>query len=246
MIFQANIIELRQFYSSELGQLLRRDIGRSIKNHWDNVADGSKIAGLGFAVPYLRPYLHRKIDVIAVMFSHLGAMYWPSGEENHSIVAHENSLPFEDNQLDYILLAHGAEHSLHLNNLLAEVFRCLKPNGKLLIIAPNRHGWWQVRTDNPFGVGSAFHAVQLRHRAELAGFTFVKQSSALFYPPTKSCIMQKLSIWIEYLGLMLAPNWGGGLLIGFEKQIYSGIAVAKKSPFGLTSGLQPQVFVTPA
>ncbi len=241
MIFQPNIVELRQFYSSELGRLLRRDIGRGINNHWGHIPDGSKIAGLGFAVPYLHPYLQRNLDICAVMFAHLGAMYWPTGELNHSMVAHESGLPFEDDTMDYVLLAHGAEHSLHLNSLLSEAFRCLKPSGKLLIIAPNRHGWWQVRTDNPFGVGSSFHGVQLRHRAELAGLTFVKQSSALFYPPARGCVMRKLSIWIEYMGLMIAPNWGGALLVEFEKQLYAGIPVAKKHLFmGGCSSLQPQ------
>jgi SAM-dependent methyltransferase len=238
MIFQASIVDLRQFYSAPLGRLLRRDLGRAIHHHFGNIPKGKKLAGLGFAVPHLR--LNDDANIIAVMFAHLGAMYWPADGLNHSVLAHEGSLPFDDDAMDYMLLTHAVEHSLHLNNLLSEVFRCLKPNGKVLLVAPNRRGWWQLHTDNPFGVGNAFHAVQLRHRGELAGLSFVKQSSALFYPPSTKRFVQKISLWLEYLGLMIAPNWGGVLLLEFEKQLYEAIPEVKKVHFH-AGILQPKI-----
>jgi SAM-dependent methyltransferase len=232
MIFHANILELRQFYSSKLGCLVRRDLSRAVLRHFAKIPHDKNIVGFGFAVPYLRQYMSCGC-VLPVMFSHLGGMYWPSGEVNHTIIAHENALPFDDEKLDYILMVHAIEHSLHINNLMCELSRCLKPNGKALIVAPNRRGLWQFRADNPFGAGNSFHATQLKHRAELAGLSVVKTSSALFYPPTNNRFIQKAALFLEYLGLLLFPNLGGVILIELEKQIYAAIPEMKKNPLNV-------------
>jgi SAM-dependent methyltransferase len=242
MIFNINIIELRQFYASKLGKLVRRDLSRAIMRHFHNLPTHKTMAGLGFAVPYLRQYLHYNASIIPVMFSHMGGMYWPSDEANSTVLAHENTLPFDDEKLDYVLLIHALEHSLHINNLMIEVARCLKPNGRALIIAPNRRGLWQFRSDNPFGSGNSFHEAQLKHRAELAGLSLVKTSSALFYPPSNNRFIQKIALLWEYAGLLLFPNLGGVVLMEFEKHIYAAITEPKKAhPFASKIAIKPQI-----
>ena len=51
-----DVIDLKAFYSSNLGQLARRLITKKIRMVWPDVR-GMNIMGLGYAVPYLRPFL---------------------------------------------------------------------------------------------------------------------------------------------------------------------------------------------
>jgi SAM-dependent methyltransferase len=228
MIFQPTMVELRQFYSSELGAMLRRDVGRALAKYINPLPPNSHIVGLGFAVPYLRPYVEKNHHVISLMFSHIGAMYWPADSKNHSILCHESALPLDDECVDIMLLCHAIEHSLHVNTLLSEVHRCLKPRGKALLIVPNRRGLWSARSNNPFGVGHPYHAAQLRHRAELAGLTVSRTSTALFYSPSNARLVLRASLLLEYMGLILAPTWGSVLVMELEKQLYAAIPEPKK------------------
>jgi SAM-dependent methyltransferase len=230
MIFQPTMVELRQFYSSELGMALRRDVGRAIAKHVASLSPSSTVVGLGFAAPYLRPYIEKKHHVISAMFSHIGAMYWPADGQNHSILCHESMLPFADETVDLMVLCHAVEHSIHVNNMLSEVYRCLKPRGKAVLIVPHRRGLWSARSNNPLGVGHPYHAAQLRHRAELAGLTVSRTSTALFYSPSHARLLLKTSLILEYLGLILAPMLGSVLIIETEKQLYAAIPEPKKQP----------------
>lgn len=226
------MVELRQFYSSELGAVLRRDVGRALAKYIGVLPPASTIVGLGFAAPHLRPYLKKNHHVISVMFSHIGAMYWPADGQNHSVLCHESALPFDDERVDVMVLCHAVEHSLHVNTMLAEVYRCLKPRGKALLIVPNRRGLWSARSNNPFGVGHPYHAAQLRHRVELAGLTVCRTSTALFYSPSNARLLLKSSLLLEYMGLMLAPTWGSVLVMEVEKQLYAAIPEPKKMQLG--------------
>lgn len=55
-----DVIDLKAFYSSNLGQLARRLITKKIRMVWPDVR-GMNIMGLGYAVPYLRPFWEKQI-----------------------------------------------------------------------------------------------------------------------------------------------------------------------------------------
>lgn len=201
---------------------MRRDLGQAIARFWKGTTD-TPIIGVGFALPYLRQWLKPSSHVLSIMFPHLGAIYWPADEQNHTVLATEAALPLSDNSVERMLICHSAEHSPHLSTLMNEVYRSLKSGGRALIIAPNRLGGWARNTHNPFGSGHPYQMSQMKHRAELAGLTYVRASTALFYPPYRWRLLLKCSRIIEWLGALLLPNFGGVLMVELEKQIYASI-----------------------
>ena len=225
MQLSPDVVSLREFYASSLGECVRRDLHAAIARHWnkDYTPATASIVGLGFAPPYLLPYLESAASVLAVMFPHMGGMYWPVDQSNHTVLASEADLPLADQSTQRLLLIHAVEHSPHLATLMNEMFRCLTSGGRALLIIPNRRGVWSRTTNNPFGFGHPYHSAQLRHRAELAGFTHIKTSSALFYPPSFSRLLLKSSRWTERLGNVCLPMMGGVLLVEVEKQLYASI-----------------------
>ena len=66
----------------------------------------------------------------------------------------EDALPFPDLCFDRILLMHGLEVAENARRLLREVWRVLKDDGLLLVVAPNRRGLWAHVESTPFGRGS--------------------------------------------------------------------------------------------
>ena len=51
-----DIVDMRDFYDGRLGQMARLMIGRRVRALWPDLR-GLRLMGLGFATPYLRPYL---------------------------------------------------------------------------------------------------------------------------------------------------------------------------------------------
>ncbi len=54
----ADVVDLREFYMTRLGQVARRMLGRRIRMMWPDLT-GSRLLGLGYATPYLRPFSAR-------------------------------------------------------------------------------------------------------------------------------------------------------------------------------------------
>jgi SAM-dependent methyltransferase len=224
LMLQCDVVTLRQFYTSALGQCVRRDIGRAIMRMWKHEKYSSPRAGIGFSLPYLRKLMEcSDAPLLSIMGADMGAIYWPADTENHTVLAKESDLPLRDNLLGHVLLCHCVEHSVHVNTMLKELHRVMKAGGKALIIVPNRMGRWSAKDNNPFGSGQPYQMAQMRHRAETAGLTYVRAQTALFYSPIQWRVMIKLSPFIEYIGRLLLPNFGGVLLIELEKQIYASI-----------------------
>ena len=57
----------------------------------------------------------------------------------------DTELPLIDEGADRILLVHMLEWSEKPRELLRELWRVLAPNGRLLLVVPNRRGLWARR-----------------------------------------------------------------------------------------------------
>jgi SAM-dependent methyltransferase len=241
MFLAPDVVSLRAFYATRIGECVRRDVGAAIARHWGDASTWKNacVIGLGFASPYLRPYLEADACVLSVMFPHIGGMYWPVDSTNHNVLAAENELPLEDKTVSRLLLIHALEHSPHVTTLMNEMLRVLTYGGKALLIVPNRRGLWSRTTNNPFGFGHPYHSAQMRHRAELAGLTYVGSSSALFYPPSDIRPLVRASQWVERFGRCFLPQLGGVALVEVENQPYAAIPEPAKR-LVITPQLQPR------
>lgn len=77
-----DVVDLRNFYyRTGLGRAAQRAIRTQMLDLWPD-ASRQSMAGFGFAVPLLRPYLADARRVSALMPDRQGVMHWPAGMPN--------------------------------------------------------------------------------------------------------------------------------------------------------------------
>jgi len=221
-----DVVDLRDFYATGLGQTAHRMIAAGIGGLWPSLA-GMSVLGLGYATPYLSPFRRTAARTLATMPASQGTLPWPSSGPGLTTLAHESELPFPDLSMDRILLVHGLEFSDQVRPMMREIWRVLADNGRLLIVIPNRRGIWARFERTPFGHGSPYTTSQLSRVLRENMLTPVKTRRALFVPPTSSKVLLSSAAAWEKAGLRWFPTFSGVLLMEASKQIY---AVASPSP----------------
>ena len=137
-----DVLDLRSFYyRTNLGRAAQKAIRDQVRGLWADT-HGLTVAGFGFAVPLLRPFLGEAERVIALMPGQQGVMPWPSGAPNHSVLCQETLWPLEAESVDRLILMHGLETSKTPAALIEECYRTLAAEGRALFIVPNRAGLW--------------------------------------------------------------------------------------------------------
>ena len=216
-----NVVDLRDFYASSLGQVARRMIRRKIREIWPDVRDRS-VLGLGYATPYLHMFREEAERVIAVMPGSQGVLRWPREDPNLVALGDEAELPLPDVCIDRVLLVHALEYSEQLRPMLREIWRVMAGGGRLLIIAPNRRGIWARLDLTPFGHGHPYTQSQLSWLLRDNLFTPIKHTNALFIPPTDSRMVLAAAAAWEQIGARWFHTFAGAVMIEASKQIYAG------------------------
>jgi SAM-dependent methyltransferase len=226
-VMHSDVVDLRDFYASRLGQVSRHLIRRRIRALWPDVS-GQTVLGLGYATPYLRQFRDEAARVIAVMPAGQGVLRWPPEGPNLAALADETELPIPDFSVDRVLMVHGLECVDHLNDMLREVWRVMNSSGRLLVVVPNRRGIW-ARTDRtPFGQGHPYSPPQLSRLLRAHLFTPMETSGALFMPPVKAGMALGAAPAWERVGSRWFPTFAGVILCEASKQIYAAPAVRKR------------------
>lgn len=222
-----DVVDLRDFYAGRLGRVARQMIGRRVRALWPEFT-AMRILGLGYATPYLRPYLAEAERVLAVMPAEQGVLPWPREGPNRSALSEEGELPLADFSVDRVLLVHGLEFSEQVRPLLKEIWRVLAGGGRLIVVVPNRRGIWARIENTPFGQGSPFTPSQLSHLLREEGFTPERHAAALFVPPTISRFMLRSAAVWERIGERWFTTFGGVVLVEATKQIYGARPLAER------------------
>ncbi|OAN48198.1 methyltransferase type 11 [Paramagnetospirillum marisnigri] len=219
-----DVVDLRDFYSASLGQVAQRLIRRRLRQLWPDLS-GLRVLGLGFATPYLRPYLGEAERVIAVMPASQGVLPWPAEGPGLTALADETDLPLPDRSIDRLLLVHALESTEQVRAMMREAWRVLADGGRLLVVVPNRRGIWARLERTPFGNGRPYTKGQLDRLLRDNMFTPVARASALFLPPTTSRMLLRSASAMEEIGSRWFETFGGVLMVEAAKQIYAGSAL---------------------
>ena len=222
-----SVYELKNFYASQPGRLVRRLVSGHIRELWPDMS-GLRVMGYGYAPPYLRSLSERAERVFAVMPAGRGVHAWPEDEGNLCCLAAEDALPIETESVDRILMIHALEHAESPQVLLHEMWRVLKSNGRLLMVVPSRMGMWARADWTPFGHGTPYTAGQLNHYLQGCYFTHERSDRALFMPPFRSFFFMRAAFALESTGRYIFPGLAGLHLIEAGKQVYSGALHAQK------------------
>ena len=78
-----------------------------------------------------------------------------------SALVDEFDLPLLESTVDLALVVHGLELTDSPIEMLQEVWRVMAPQGRLILVVPNRRGLWAAFDSSPFGYGQPFSRTQL-------------------------------------------------------------------------------------
>ncbi len=210
-----DVLDLRNFYyKTRLGRVAQRAIRSRVTEFWPPEEErGRTVAGFGFAVPMLRPYLEHARRVIALMPGPQGVMPWPEGQSNISVLCEETLWPLDTGSIDRLLLLHGLDTSEHPSEVLNECYRVLGPGGKALFVVPNRSGLWARRDATPFGFGRPYSTGQLEAQLLRHGFQKERHAAALFGPPSERRFwLRSAGMW-ERAGRYGITSLAGGVFL---------------------------------
>ena len=219
-----DIVDLRQFYHSTLGQLATASIGRALASVWPRLPD-ERLVGLGFTLPYLEMFQGGAERAFAFMPAGQGAVNWPPGALSATALVFDEELPLPDASIDRILLVHSLEFAENPREALKELWRVLAPGGRLVIVVPNRRGVWARLEHTPFGAGRPYSRGQLVSILREANFTPGAFAEALFFPPYRKHWMLKLCQWMEPVGRKAMPLFSGVIVVEAQKRLYQGLPV---------------------
>lgn len=216
----SDVVDLRDFYRTGLGQVARRMIRGAIRGVWTDLR-GMRLLAIGYPTPFLGPISAETERTAVVMPASLGVLDWSPDGRNLVALADEGELPFSDYSIDRVLLVHALETSEHIAPMLKEIWRVLAGGGRLLIIVPNRRGIWARLDRTPFGSGRPYTMSQLSRLLRDEQFTPVGSDTALFIPPArKRMILRSAAAW-ERIGKRWFPTFAGVVLVEATKQIYA-------------------------
>lgn len=216
-----SVDDLEKFYSSEIGDIVRKLLAHHIAELWPDT-HGLRIMGAGYAIPYLDFASKGAERVFASMTNHQGATQWPVGQKNMVLMSRDHRLPIENASIDRILLIHHLEFSNDMHKAMREIWRVLKPNGRLMVIVPNRMGVWARADWSPFGHGRPFTHMQLSQCLRDSLFQPKASRTALFVPPLPdSPVIMKSANIIERMGQSILPFVAGVHIIEASKQVYA-------------------------
>ena len=236
-----DVVDLRDFYGQSLGQMAQRLIRQRLRTLWPNLR-GHSLLGLGYATPYMRPFMDEAERVIAVMPAAQGVLHWPQNDKNLVTLADETALPLPDRSMDRVLLVHALECGEQVRPMLREAWRVLADGGRLMVIAPNRSGLWAQLERSPFAMGHPYSAGQLGRLLRATMFTPMQEARALYVPPVKSRMILRAAPAIERLGQRLLPRFAGVVMVEAAKQLYAGTGLREpaKAPARAKLRVVPQ------
>lgn len=236
-----DVRDLRNFYyRTQLGRAAQRVIRSQLTDWWPDTK-GRTVAGFGFAVPLLRPFLDPSRRVIGLMPGPQGVMPWPAGAPNVSVLCDEANWPIETGHIDRLVMMHGLETCEAPTYLLDECARCLGPGGRAVFVVPNRAGLWSRSDRTPFGYGRPYSLGQLEAQLRGHGFTAARSTATLFAMPSEKRFWLRAAPLMEKVGRQMpVPRAGGVLMVEVSKQVAppggSAVADAIRRPLRVLEG----------
>jgi SAM-dependent methyltransferase len=145
---------------------------------------------------------------------------WPSEGPACSFLASEVELPLANSSVDRVLAVHCLEHCGASRLLLRELWRVLAPEGRLLLVVPNRRGVWARFDSTPFGHGHPYSRGQLQRLLTDCLYQESGFWPALFMPPLDRRLVLNTAIgWAGFAGVMIVVA---------QKQVYAPIDYGRR------------------
>ncbi|HEY8964316.1 MAG TPA: class I SAM-dependent methyltransferase, partial [Alphaproteobacteria bacterium] len=184
---------------------------------------GAIIAGAGYTLPYLESASSGGAQTFVILPGQMGALAWPTGGAQRCVLSESGSWPLPGASLDLIVMAHELEYAADPASVLDEAWRVLKPEGRLLLVVPNRTGLWARAEKTPFGHGRPFTSGQLYEILREREFTLDRMTGALLAPPLRFVwYNRRVAPILEYLAPFMS-RLCGVVLVDARKRLFAPI-----------------------
>lgn len=215
-----------QFYATKRGTVACGLVRARLHRVWPRL-DGQSVLGIGHASPYLRcwPEAARRIAAVPAQ---LDVEPWPAGPGNLTCTMEEDAMPFPDLSFDRILLVHGLEAADNARALLREVWRVLKDDGRLLVVAPNRMGLWAHVESTPFAHGHPYSPGQIGRLLADSMFRVEHRDTALHLPPVRARMLLRGAQAWDSGARWLMPQFAGVTITEAVKDVYAAIPLRSR------------------
>nr|CRH05536.1 Putative methyltransferase type 11 [Candidatus Magnetococcus massalia] len=186
---------------------------------------------LGYPQPYLTILEESSDELIIGTPAEMGVIKRsPLAKPRAQLVLRPDALPLPDASQERIVMMHLLEGVGAMEPVLREMWRVLKPGGRLFVIVPNRGGLWSRRDNSPFGWGRPFSPQQLSLLLEESLFSPQQSAYALFMPPfSNPRLCRRVQRW-EKAGQRWFAPLGGVVLCEAEKQVYAANPIRSRIP----------------
>ena len=212
-----DVLDLRAFYASPLGEAARAMLAAKVEQAWGSV-QGLDVLGLGYATPLLHVARGAR-RIVAAMPAAQGVEPWPEPGRNLACLTEETSLPFPQALFDRVLAVHALEESGDPLTLMREVSRVMSPQGRAIVAVTARHGLWAHAEGTPFGHGRPFTRRQLETLISDAELEPTGWTRALYLPPVRWAA--HLADGVEQVGAWLWPGFAGLILMEAVKPAFA-------------------------
>src|ERR1700727_2431882 len=133
----SDVVDLRDFYRTPLGQVTRRMIRRAVRRMWPDLR-GISLLGIGYPAPSLTAISPETERTIALLPASLGVLAWPPDGANLATLAEAGEWLFAYYSMFRVLLIRALETSEQAGTMLNDLWRVVGGGGRLQLVAPNR------------------------------------------------------------------------------------------------------------
>ncbi|MCW8305422.1 class I SAM-dependent methyltransferase [Acidiphilium sp. PA] len=209
---------MADFYATRHGVMAARQIRARLASLWPDLT-GMEVLGVGYPAPYLRVWREQAARCVVITPAQMGVTRWPASRLNLSATAEEDSLPLADVSIDRLLMIHGLEHAETARRMLREAWRVLRPEGRMIVVVPNRASPWAYLERTPFGHGQPYSAAQLGRVLAGSMFRVERRDMALLMPPLGLGKDLSTADLLERIGRRAVPQLGGVVLAEAIKDV---------------------------
>lgn len=216
-----DISYLLKFYASPLGISVQKRLTPLIYDIWPALK-GDTFVCHGFPFPFFEKmniYTNRKI---VFMNPQIGVINYPESGKNITALVNEDEFPLQDGSVDHLLLIHSFEYSQTPKKFLREIWRILAPEGRAIIIVPNRRSLWSQFDHTPLGHGKPYSMGQLSQLLKESQFSICQKKRCLYIMPSEFWNRVITSPMMEAFNKTFAHKLSGIIAIEFKKQVYCG------------------------
>lgn len=213
-----DVLELRNWYQTLLGKLVRRTVRQEVSSLFPNGDTQECILGVGYCQPYL-PLPTAKRHVFLATPAAMGGLLWPKGQKGVTLLCTE-VLPFSENTFDVIFLSHCLEFTRDPEGLLEACWHALRPDGRLVVVVPNRSGVWARREKSIFSQGHPYSVTQLHQLLRRQNFNILETRYALFFPPVVLRSILRFYDVFERFGRQWRAPFSGVIITQARKDVF--------------------------